>query len=133
MRIEYLADHPEWITPLAQWHFQEWGKQLSPWTFEEARAELHSHQKKTIPTTFIALNENSLLGSASLLIEDVPEWKTLSPWLASVFVAPEYRSQGIGKKLVQQIEAEAKDLKVKELYLFTFDHEKYYLKMAWTL
>jgi GNAT superfamily N-acetyltransferase len=42
------------------------------------------------------------VGTATLLAQDVDteQWPELSPWLAAVYVVPEYRHRGIGAALV---------------------------------
>lgn len=57
--------------------------------------------------------------------------KDLSPWLASVYVAPEYRQQGIGKKLVQAITDLAKTNNIKTLHLYTPSEENWYQSFGW--
>src|SRR5438105_9107481 len=111
MRIEYLADHLELASQLACWHAREWADLLPGWTAAQAEAELRTHtQRRGIPTTFVALAEGRALGSASLLVADLEGWEELSPWLASVYVAPECRDCGVGSRLVGRAVAEATDL-----------------------
>ena len=57
----------------------------------------------------------------------------LSPWLADVYVAIEYRRQGIGSALVQRIIAEALALGVETLYLYTADQQRFYERLGWSL
>jgi N-acetylglutamate synthase-like GNAT family acetyltransferase len=56
----------------------------------------------------------------------------LSPWLASVFVAPEYRQKGIGTKLVLHVMGKAKDEGISTLYLFTSNKGKFYKDLGWS-
>jgi len=51
-------------------------------------------------TTWLALDEDTLLGSVSLLSEDAPALAHLDgPWLASLWVHPAHRRQGLGAHL----------------------------------
>jgi len=132
MRIDYLADHLHFAPILARWHYDEWRDLLPQWSYEEALAELQSHTGRAcIPTTFVALAGEQLLGSASLILDDFEAVRNLSPWMASVFVMPEQRSKGIGSKLVERVVAEARQLQVSTLYLFTAGQEDYYRKLGW--
>ena len=45
----------------------------------------------------------------------------VTPWLAGLYVAPEARTLGVGKRLVEAVEAEAGRLGFGRFYLFTFD------------
>lgn len=132
MRIDYLADHLHFAPILARWHYDEWRDLLPQWSHEEAINELRSHTGHTcIPTTFVALIDGQVVGSASLILDDFEATRHLSPWMASVFVKPEQRSKGIGRKLVDRIVAEARRLQVPTLYLFTAGQEDYYYKLGW--
>jgi N-acetylglutamate synthase-like GNAT family acetyltransferase len=134
MRVEYLADHPGLIPTLAQWHHQQW-HYLDPGTSVEQRAAwLAQHANHPqIPTTFVALSDGSLLGSASLIAHDMDTRPDLSPWMAAVYVVPEYRQQGIATALIGRIVAEAQTLGIATLYLFTPDKELFYTKRGWRL
>ena len=132
--LYYLADKPEHIPTLAAWHFAQWGE-LNPVNDVAARiARLQTHlQKQAIPTTFIACDEDELLGSAALVTSDLDIRPKLTPWLASVFVAPAARTRGVGSSLVQRVMQEARTLGVPRLYLFTLDREKFYTSLGWRL
>ena len=62
-----------------------------------------------------------------------PARKRLSPWLASVYVAPPHRRQGIGSALIQRIAQEAAALRFERMYLFTPDQERLYTRLGWTV
>jgi N-acetylglutamate synthase-like GNAT family acetyltransferase len=82
-----------------------------------------------IPSTFIARG-NQLMGSAAIIKNDMdthPEWM---PWLASVFVAKEFRNQGVGSRLVEHVIEEARKAGIKNLYLFTPDRVSFYEKLG---
>jgi GNAT superfamily N-acetyltransferase len=55
----------------------------------------------------------------------------LSPWLATVYVAPEYRGQGIGSALVRRIAEEAAALGVPRLHLYAQDQMGFYVRLGW--
>jgi predicted N-acetyltransferase YhbS len=132
VRIAYLADHPGAIEPLAQWHAEEWRHLIPGWTVGEAAAELAAHDRRqAIPTTFVALRGAEVVGSSSLLLEDMPGTESRSPWLASVYVAPAWRGRGLGGRLVRRAIADAESLGVTRLHLFTTDAEAWYLAQGW--
>ena len=135
MRIDYLAAHRDFIPILSQWHHEQWSY-LNPSRTVEDRIEEFQQEttgKKEIPTTFVAISGSVLLGSASIVTHDMDTRKEFSPWLASVYVAPRHRQQGIGSALVQRTVEEAKELEVETLYLFTPDREKFYKRLGWSL
>ncbi|HWM24314.1 MAG TPA: GNAT family N-acetyltransferase [Chthoniobacterales bacterium] len=133
MKIEYLSDRPEFLPTLAQWHHQEWSA-LRPGDSVEARTiRLQGWcGRGRIPLTVIALSEDELLGSASLIAHDMDDRLELTPWLAGVFVAPDHRRKGIGAAVVRRIMDEAASLKVSRLYLYTVDSTAFYASLGWS-
>lgn len=134
MKIEYLADHPEFLPMLAQWQHGEWGH-LRPGDSVEARmARLQRHcERGGIPLTVVAHEEGELLGSASLVRNDMDTRPELTPWLAGVFVAPKHRRRGVGAELVRRVMDEAAAQKVAILYLYTVHSETFYASLGWSL
>jgi GNAT superfamily N-acetyltransferase len=137
MEIGYLADHPAFIPTLVRWHHAQWSYLRPGDTIERRTARLKGRLgKNQIPTTFVAYDTTEdgreiVVGSASLLLQDLDTRPDLSPWLASVYVDEEYRRQGIGSALVERAAQEAAALKVKTLYLFTPDRQRFYERLGW--
>jgi GNAT superfamily N-acetyltransferase len=132
MRIGYLADHPRWIRTIAEWHTREWGDVPPLATVADRVAKFRHHlHRDRIPLTVVALDGDTLLGSASLVEEDFPGRADLKPWLASVFVSPEHRRRGVGSALVRHVVGCARELGVPELFLFTWNQEKLYSGLGW--
>ena len=111
MKIEYLADNIALIPIIAHWHHEEWGYFNPGDSVERRITNLQTHLgREQIPTTFISLSGGILLGSASLIAHDMDTRMDLSPWLASIYVLPENRGQGIGTALVERVIEEAVEL-----------------------
>jgi GNAT superfamily N-acetyltransferase len=131
MHIQALRDRPEFIGQVAALIHNEW-----PYEFEGISLQAWTEQFQTLEgldrTTFIAIEDSRLLGTACLDIEDLPERPDLSPWLASVYVIPEARSRGLGSQLVRAVEQEAWNQGVPRLHLQTPEHENYYAQQGWT-
>jgi N-acetylglutamate synthase-like GNAT family acetyltransferase len=85
-----------------------------------------------LPTTFIALRDDKLLGSASLVRQTITH-QHLSPWLSSVYVDPAHRGSGIASALVGRVERAAAEMGSEKIYLFTPSSEKLYAGLGWTL
>ena len=134
MNILDLKKEPEHIPTLANWHHNEWAH-LNPDDSLQKRIEkMQSYlDRGLIPSTFIAKERNRLTGSAAIVKHDMDTKLELSPWLASVFVAPEYRQKGIGKKLVLHVMEKAKDEGISTLYLFTPNKKKFYRELGWSI
>jgi GNAT superfamily N-acetyltransferase len=132
LRIENIADHPDLIETVARWQWGEWGH-LDPADSLAARIASIGAQTDLdrIPTTFVALDGDEPLGSASLVADDMPTHPELTPWLASVYVAPAARGRGVASALVRRVVQQAATLGVTRLYLYTESAQGLYEKLGW--
>jgi N-acetylglutamate synthase-like GNAT family acetyltransferase len=132
MRIDHLAEHPHLVPTVALWAKDEWGHLCPEVPYEDY---VLSYQERTmhntIPETFVALEGDSLLGTASIIAHDMTTRMELSPWMASVYVAPEFRNRGAGSALVRAVMQEATSLGLKKLYLITPDKVSFYSRLGW--
>ena len=133
MRLEYLADWVSHLPQLAQWHHAEFGY-LNPANTAERYVERlnASLEKSSLPTTFVALQDDTLLGSASLVRQTITH-RHLSPWLSSVYVDPQHRGRGIASALVGRVEKAAAEMGSEKIYLFTPSSERLYASLGWEL
>ena len=65
------------------------------------------------------------------ILTHVPRLKIYQPWLSLVYTTPENQKKGYGTMLCHKIEALAKELGIKEYFLFTYTAEKLYIKLGW--
>ena len=120
LRIEHLFHHPERVRLVAGWIYDEFwtGKAgYSVGTFEGLLRDARDPDR--IPLSLLALAEGAPAGTVNLIECDDPARPHLRPWLAALFVAPEFRGRGIGSALVRALDAEARRLGCKEMYLGT--------------
>jgi N-acetylglutamate synthase-like GNAT family acetyltransferase len=132
VQVVPLRDRPDAMEQLARWHYAEWGH-WNPSNNVERRIERFREHllPDRIPQTFIAVEGETLLGSASLVSADLATHGHLSPWLASVYVDSSYRNRGVGSALVERVVAEARRLGLPRLFLFTPDRVSFYARMGW--
>jgi GNAT superfamily N-acetyltransferase len=134
VRIEHLAGHSHVILTLASWIRDEWGRSFLEATFEDLMADLKSRTTPhTIPETFVALEGDRPVGTASLVAHDMSTRLGLSPWLSAVYVPAEFRNRGIGSMLVRRAMGEAASLGVEQIYLFTPDKASFYTRLGWKI
>lgn len=133
MRIGYLCDHPQHLPALARAHVAAFGALLPDWSLAQAQAELAGHaRRQAVPTTLVALDGETWLGSVSLLAEDHDRIRQYSPWLATLYVDPAARSLGVGTALVGRCVEEAAALGIGRLYLYcTGALVAYYRRLGW--
>jgi GNAT superfamily N-acetyltransferase len=132
MNIVNLASAPEHIPTIAAWHHAEWGY-LNPGGALESRIERMQRYLKgaSVPAMYIGVDGEHLLGTAALVESDMDSHPELSPWLASVYVNPDYRKRGVGAALVKHLVSQAKINGFSRLYLFTPDQSKFYQGLGW--
>jgi GNAT superfamily N-acetyltransferase len=156
--IASLADHLDLVPVVAQWLYQEWDY-LYPGGSLEARTQqvYERAQPGGIPTVFIALAGETPVGTSCLLVYDSAVDRAIAaahtaavgrgqadltwletrfiptPWLASVYVAPERRRQGIASRLVRHTMQAARGMGVDRLYLYTEtdEAEALYRNLGW--
>jgi N-acetylglutamate synthase-like GNAT family acetyltransferase len=132
IKITNLKEVPHYLETLADWHHVQWSYLNPDRTLAERIDRMRENLKPDfIPTTFVAA-EDKLLGTAGIIKHDMDTRKELSPWLEGVYVAPEFRSRGIGSKLVLHVMEQARDNNIKTLYLYTTDREAFYARLGWS-
>ncbi|MGR8932868.1 MAG: GNAT family N-acetyltransferase [Gammaproteobacteria bacterium] len=132
MNIVDLSLAKDCLQTLAEWHHREWAH-LNPGVSARKRsAKMQAYLGETfIPSMFVAKEGDVLLGSAAIVRNDMDTRPELVPWLASVYVAQDYRNRGIGTALVKHVVDAAKTAGYSDLYLFTPDSERFYKAMGW--
>ncbi|HEY6356822.1 MAG TPA: GNAT family N-acetyltransferase [Vicinamibacterales bacterium] len=133
LEIAYLDEHVDAIPALATWHHQAWSAVTPHLTVADRIAGFHARARRgSIPTGFVALADSVVVGMACLVAHDVDSHRHLTPWLASVLVAPAHRGQGIGSVLSRRTTEEAAVLGTPHVYLFTYDKQAFYTRLGWS-
>ncbi|WP_445158462.1 GNAT family N-acetyltransferase [Halomonas sp. E14] len=129
VRLIPESDH---VDTVASWTFAEWGH-LHPGSTADSYREAFRREcgEGGVPSVFVAMQGNRPVGTAALLAEDMDSRPELTPWLASVFVLPEWRGQGIAARLIRRVEEEAVDSGFSQFYLYTPDQQGLYRRLGW--
>lgn len=132
INLDYIGRYPQLIPVIAQWHQDQWCN-ISPHLSTDKRIRLYSDypSRAGIPCCIIALANGQAVGSASLVESDMDTHTQLGPWLASVFVHPDFRRQGIATRLINQCIAIAQQCQLPRIYLFSPDQADFYRKRGW--
>jgi GNAT superfamily N-acetyltransferase len=134
LQIEQLADRRDLLPMVAAWIYNEWWTEVEGASVGRLSELLQAHLiQDQIPITLVASLERCPVGTATLLAHDVEtdEWPDLSPWLAAVYVMPEYRRRGVGAALINAVVEHATALGVGILYLLTVEREEFYADLGW--
>lgn len=139
-----LAEKPEWIPVLAQWHHGEWlasqeadmmhaGSSEFEDKLQRRKELLEQHCNDSIlPFTLVAALDDEPIGSASLVKYQFTEHQLASDWLTNVFVLPEHRHHGVATKLINSICDYAQNAGIESANLYTADKSEFYKKLGWS-
>jgi predicted N-acetyltransferase YhbS len=131
--IQLLADHADIVPVIACIHLLEM-RQGARSNYQLAIDRFSCRlNRQVLPLALVAFADTLPVGTASLVACDLDSYHHLTPWLASFSVAMPYRSLGIGRQLVQQVESIAMHMGYEQLYLYTWTAEKYYHRLGWTV
>ena len=130
--LSSLAQYPTYVDQISAWFFEEWGDSVEGRTigqFSEVLIERMNIDK--LPVAFVALASDELIGTASLICNEISSLPRYKHWLASVFVDPEQRRQGWGTKIVRAAVQIAPDYGIDKLFLYTRSHIDFYQQLGW--
>jgi GNAT superfamily N-acetyltransferase len=134
LHIDYLIDHPEYISRLAQWLFEQWDAILGEKTPDARVKKLKAHMNRDqMPIAWVGHANGQLLGTAALRVHDLEGREDLTPWLGGVLVGSQFRRRGIGATLCATVEDAARSRGIQTLYLFTLDKQEWYSRQGWTV
>lgn len=131
--IDYLKHYPQHVSCVAKWMFDTWGHFHPGDDISITEAYVQKHlNNDSLPITYIALIDDKPVGTASLCETDGIR-PGVMPWLASLFVHPKYRQQGIGEQLIHHITKKATIMGFPNCYLLAFDETipEYYKRLDW--
>jgi N-acetylglutamate synthase-like GNAT family acetyltransferase len=132
MNITKLKNRKKYINEIALYHQKEWAHLNNGETLEERKIRMQPYLNDDfIPTMYVAEKNDNLIGTAAIIKCDMDTKPHLSPWMASVFIIPEYRKKGYGSSLVKHIMQEARLNKIDKLYLYTEDADALYEELGW--
>jgi GNAT superfamily N-acetyltransferase len=133
--IDFLFDLPQHVETSAAWIYADrthyYPQETRADALQKARSCLN---KGEIPFALVAHNGAEPAGMVCLLKNNAPpNFAQLTPWLASLYVDPRFRGQGLEAALLTRAIAEVKLLGYTALYLWTDDEKDWYRHQGWQL
>ncbi|WP_309387107.1 hypothetical protein [Cerasicoccus frondis] len=128
IQISYLADHPEFIAPVANWFRDEWDSLWTPNTFSgwwDVSCERANYS--ALPLAFVAHREGQLLGASSFDQRAFcPELHRFdSPWMTGLFAQTD-RADEIKVLLLRKVLETAKYFGYHQVFtISSVLHENY--------
>ena len=105
---------------LAKRHAAEWGCLYTDWDSAKALAEFRMQKTDgSLPTTLVLREDEKVAGSVSLLYGDCEACTDFDPWLASLYVFPDFRGRGHAGRLIEAAIQFAARAGVGVLHVFT--------------
>jgi GNAT superfamily N-acetyltransferase len=126
--IVSLKDYPEYVDIVSKWCFAEWPEENadcgidSQAKYAQDLVENYIHTDAAWPTVLLAvLPSGECCGTVALDPQDMSSKRpNVSPWLASLFVPPQFRRRGIALQLVRGVQNVVRTLAdVNVIYLWS--------------
>jgi GNAT superfamily N-acetyltransferase len=130
--VDHLSNHREHVETICAWLHEFWD-QYDGYTLDQViERTQYCLETQSLPQTYIAQINDKPVGTASLWNNDHKFRQDLTPWMAGVFVASEYRDKGIMRELQEFSCKQAIVLGFKDIYAIT-PLTCLYEKMGWEL
>ena len=132
MQIAPLAHHPELLHTAAAALYEAFGHADPTASVQRGIARLTSRLNyEHLPFCLVAHDSGQFLGTASVVIEELPSHSHLTPWLSGVLVPRMHRRRGIGTALVASCVERAAQFGVRRMFLFTPESTEFYGRLGW--
>ncbi|MCB0734831.1 MAG: GNAT family N-acetyltransferase [Bacteroidetes bacterium] len=120
------------INTIADWYHSEWGTPIVK-TWER----LQTQSAENTIVQIIARMDDVLVGTGGLraevnIFQIHPHLRIHVPWIALLYVQPDFRNRQIGSHLLSHLEAEARQRGHSSVYLYTFTAESLYERAGYT-
>ncbi len=134
IRIEYLASCPDTIPTWTDCYWHEWENiyRSTDRTREDIRNSIAERiNTDRLPLAVVAFVGDTAVATGCLKVNDFAERMDLEPWVAGIYVVPEFRRQGIASAMMERLEHEAVRLGYETCFLWTASAEELYSKLGW--
>ncbi len=130
VQIVNLFERPDDLLVVAGWIYREFWRDTDVHTAESLAGLLgQAVEEEEIPLSLVACVEGKAVGTVNLVENDDDARAHLRPWLAALYVEPEYRRRGVGSALVGELQRRAEAMGIGELYLGT-DNPGFYERLG---
>jgi GNAT superfamily N-acetyltransferase len=120
--INLLCDRQDFIPVLVEHIWNEWKHDFINLTDYKTPEALYNFYRSTsgiqIPTAYVMHKNDTFIGTCLVDNEDMQLYPDRRPWLASVYIAPEFRNKGYASLLINYVAP-----KYPLLHLWTFNQQ----------
>ena len=129
-KIVAVSDRPDLAPLVATWRVEAFFSEPGGYSVEEMTALILASPVGP-EETFVLFDHGRPVGTAGVVHGDLDTRPDLTPWLAGVFVQPEFRGRGYATALIRRAEAFAAAACVPVLWLYTLSAEPFYARLGW--
>jgi len=115
--ISNLSDRPEFFDTVADRIWRAWWQPHGvPLAYISGRLQ-EARTAAPMPRAFVAHAGPTFAGTASVIASDLDERPQYSPWVAAVWIEPQFRSQRLGRRLIAHAADHAFSVGVSRVFL----------------
>ena len=107
MEVIELSQRLDLIEKVVQYFWKCWGNE-SNFSFYNDCIQNSINPENDLPKFYIVLENQEIIASYTLLINDIISRQDLMPWFACLYVNKSHRNQGIAEQLLNHALEEAK-------------------------
>ena len=126
-----VRERPDLLPIVAEWTWREWWDAEGMTLEQTIAVYADCVAERGAPQTFILLEDDRPVGTATLAREDLDERPELTPWLAGVFVVPDRRGRGYVQHLLTVFEEACRAASIEVVWLYTSKAERIYRRAGW--
>ena len=132
--LKQLSECPEHLETVGRWIYEQWWSKRGA-SHEDVLNWLRTHAKvDTLPFSVIALAEGEPVGSCCVMENDCTHRPQYAPWVAAVYVRPDFRRRGIASMILNEAASIAARARIKGLYIDCLAvTASVYEKNGWTI
>ena len=136
IQILPLDECSQYAAICAHWSYGQWAAQRGTSFDINLLAYKERAASKVLPRVFVICIDSFPVGMVSVKENDMRSRPDLSPWLSALYVMPEYRKTGIGRRLIEHAKEYARSLGYTVIYLFIDASDEsrlttYYENLGW--
>jgi len=115
--LKQLSECPEHLETVGCWIYEQWWSKRGA-SHEDVFNWLWTHAKlDTVPYTVIALADGEPVGSCCVIENDCIHRPQYAPWVAAVYVRPDFRRRGIASMILNEAASIAARARIEGLYI----------------
>ncbi len=119
------------IALCAKWRLEAFGDVLGASLPDEIKRLEGFVGGGTDQIALMATCDGTPAGTCLLAPKELEPCHPLTPWLAGLYVVPEFRRRGIGGSLIRATEEQARQRGHSQIYLYSDDAIAYYEGLGW--